>query len=66
MIRYTTQLDTAGQPMGPMFLAAVVEMFPKCAGCGRVIRDGERVTACENRNRVVCAECNPQTEATAA
>ena len=45
---------------------AILEMFPKCAGCGREIRDGERVTAVDGRNRVRCADCNPQTEATAA
>lgn len=46
--------------------AAILEMFPKCAGCGRLIRDGEPVTAIDGRQRVRCADCAPTTEANTA
>lgn len=40
--------------------AAILELFPKCAICGKPIADGEGFRAVEGRNRVCHSSCAGQ------
>ena len=40
--------------------AAILELFPKCAICGKPIQQGESIRQCDGRNRVCHSTCAGQ------